>query len=64
MVLGRLLFPSSKLALSEQAEGTLLASDHGLKPDERFEEDDLYAAMDALNGTWVSTEQALYARAF
>ena len=64
MVLGRLLFPSSKLALNEQAEGTLLAKACGLKADEVFDEDDLYEAMDALNGEWVSTEKALYARAF
>ena len=64
MVLGRLLFPSSKLALSEQAEGTLLAKACGLKPDEGFDEDDLYEAMDALSGEWVGTEKALYARAF
>jgi hypothetical protein len=64
MVLGRLLFPSAKLALSEQAEGTLLARACGLKPDEVFDEDDLYGAMDALSGEWVATEKALYARAF
>jgi hypothetical protein len=64
MILGRLLFPSSKLALNELAEGTLLAQACGLPPDEVFDEDDLYAAMDALSGTWVGTEQALYARAF
>ena len=64
MVLGRLLFPSSKLALSEQAEGTLLARACGLKPAEVFNEDDLYAAMDALNGAWVGLEKALFARAF
>ena len=64
MVLGRLLFPSSKLVLSEQAEGTLLARACGLKPDEVFDEDDLYEAMDALNGEWVGLEKALYARAF
>jgi hypothetical protein len=64
MVLGRLLFPSAKLALNEQAEGTLLARACGLKPDESFDEDDLYAAMDALSGEWVGTEKALYARAF
>jgi hypothetical protein len=64
MILGRLLFPSSKLALREQAEGTLLASACGLKPDEGFDEDDLYEAMDALSGEWVGMEKALYARAF
>lgn len=64
MVIGRLLFPSSKLALNEQAEGTLLARACGLKPDELFDEDDLYDAMDALSGEWVGTEKALYAKAF
>jgi len=64
MALGRLLFPSSKLALREQAEGTLLARACGLKPDEVFDEDDLYAAMDALSGEWVGMEKALFARAF
>jgi transposase len=64
MVLGRLLCPSSKLALHEQAEGTLLARACGLQADECFDEDDLYAAMDTLSGAWVGTEQALYARAF
>ena len=59
MVLGRLLFPCSKLALSEQAEGTLLARACGLKPDEVFDEDDLYEAMEELNGEWVGLEKAL-----
>jgi hypothetical protein len=64
MVFGRLLFPSAKLALHEQAEGTLLAKACGLKSDEVFDEDDLYKAMDAMNGEWVGMEKALYARAF
>jgi len=64
MIFGRLLFPSAKLALYEQAEGTLLAKACGLKPDEDFDEDDLYSAMDAMNGEWVGMEKALYARAF
>jgi len=64
MVLGRLLFPCAKLALHEQAEGTLLARACGLPPDEIFDEDDLYAAMDTLSGEWVGVEKALYARAF
>jgi len=38
--------PLPKLALSEQAEGTLLARACGLKFDEVFDEDDLYGAMD------------------
>ena len=64
MIVGRLLFPSSKLAFNEQAEGTLLAKACGLKSDEVFDEDDLYEAMDALSGEWVGTEKALYAKAF
>ena len=64
MIFGRLLFPSAKLALHEQAEGTLLAKACGLNPDEDFDEDDLYSAMDAMNGEWVGLEKALYARAF
>jgi hypothetical protein len=64
MVVGRLLFPSSKLAVGEQAEGTLLARACGLNPEEVFDEDDLYEAMDALSGEWVGLEKALYARAF
>jgi len=64
MIFGRLLFPSSKLALHEHAEGTLLAKACGLEPDEDFDEDDLYDAMDAMNGEWVSLEKALYAKAF
>ena len=62
MVFARLLFPCSKLALAEQAEGTLLAQACGLAPTETFDEDDLYAAMDGLNGEWVATEKALYGR--
>ncbi len=64
MILGRLLFPCSKLALHEQSEGTLLAQACGLSPDETFDEDDLYDALDALTGQWVGTEKALFARAF
>lgn len=64
MIFGRLLFPSSKLALREQAEGTLLAKACGLNEDENFDEDDLYEAMDAMNGEWVRVEKALYANAF
>lgn len=64
MVLGRLLFPCSKLALREQAEGTLLAQACGLEREEDFDEDDLYGAMDALTGRWVQTEQTLRQEAF
>ena len=64
MVLGRLLFPCAKLALSEQAEGTALAQACGLSAEESFDEDDLYDAMDLLNGQWVALEQRLYQNAF
>lgn len=65
LVFARLLFPSSKLALAEQAHGTLLAAACGLDPTkESFDEDDLYAAMDALNGRWVALEKQLYRKAF
>jgi transposase len=63
MVFGRILFPSAKLALVDQARGTLLAAACGLdQATEDFDEDDLYAAMDALSGRWVGVEQQLYAR--
>jgi transposase len=64
MVLARLLFPCAKLALVEQAEGTALAQVCGLSADESFDEDDLYAAMDLLNGHWVALEKRLYHTAF
>lgn len=65
MIFGRILFPCAKLALAEQAGGTALASACGLDPKtETFREDDLYEAMDALNGQWVALEKGLYERAF
>jgi transposase len=65
MIFGRVLGPSSKRALAEQAEGTLLAAACGLDPqDEPFDEEELYEAMDALNGHWVGIEKALYGQAF
>jgi transposase len=65
MIFGRVLCPGSKRALAEQAEGTLLAAACGLDQEgERFDEDELYEAMDALNGRWVSIEKALYGEAF
>ncbi len=64
MIFARLLFPCAKLALREQAEGTLLAAACGLKADEDFDEDDLYGAMDELTGRWVQTEQELHREAF
>ena len=64
MILGRMLFPSAKLALGEQAEGTALARACGLPAAEAFDEDELYAAMDLLNGRWVALERDLYQAAF
>src|SRR5690349_19901277 len=65
MVFGRVLCPSSKRALAEQAEGTLLAAACGLdQKAEPFDEEELYEAMDALNGRWVGIEKALYGQAF
>ena len=61
MVFGRILFPSAKLALVDQARGTLLAAACGLdQATEDFDEDDLYAAMDQLTGRWVRMEKQLY----
>ncbi len=65
MIFGRILFPSAKLALVDQARGTLLASACGLdQASEDFDEDDLYAAMDELTGRWVGMEKQLYREAF
>ena len=65
MTLGRILFPSAKLALVDQARGTLLAAACGLdQATEDFDEDDLYSAMDELNGRWVGLEKQLYQKSF
>lgn len=64
MVFSRLLFPCAKLALKDRARGTLLASACGLDPDENFDEDDLYQAMDSLTGHWCALEKSLAAGAF
>ena len=64
MILGRILFPSAKLALGEQAEGTALARACGLPAAEAFDEDELYETMDLLNGRWVPLEKDLYHEAF
>jgi transposase len=65
IIFGRILFPCAKLALVEQASDTLLAAACGLcQQSETFDEDDLYEAMDGLNGRWVPIEKKLYAEAF
>lgn len=65
MTLGRILFPSAKLALVDHARGTLLAAACGLdQATEDFDEDDLYAAMDELTGRWVGIEKQLYHQSF
>ena len=64
VIYSRLLFPCAKLSLAQKAEGTWLAQACGLDAKESFDEDDIYAAMDQLNGHWVSLEKQLYQRAF
>ena len=64
VIYSRLLFPCAKLSLAAQAQGTWLAQACGLDPNESFDEDDIYTAMDQLNGQWVSLEKQLYQRAF
>ena len=64
VIYSRLLFPCAKLSLAQKAEGTWLAQACGLKPDESFDEDDIYRAMDQLTGNWVNLEKQLYQRAF
>ena len=64
VIYSRLLFPCAKLSLRAQAQGTWLAQACGLDPDESFDEDDIYGAMDQLNGQWVGLEKELYQRAF
>jgi hypothetical protein len=64
VIYSRLLFPCAKLSLAQRAEGTWLAQACGLDPEESFDEDDIYAAMDQLTGHWVSFEKQLYQRAF
>jgi hypothetical protein len=64
VIFSRLLFPCPKLALAHQAQGTWLAQACGLDPEESFDEDEIYYAMDQLNGQWVGLEKQLYQRAF
>jgi len=64
VIFSRLLFPCPKLSLAHQAQGTWLAQACGLDAEESFDEDDIYYAMDQLNGHWVSLEKQLYDRAF
>jgi hypothetical protein len=63
-IYSRLLFPCAKLSLAQKAQGTWLAQACGLEAGESFNEDDIYAAMDQLNGHWVGLEKQLYQRAF
>lgn len=63
-IYSRLLFPCAKLSLAQKAQGTWLAPACGLEASESFNEDDIYCAMDQLNGHWVSLEKQLYQRAF
>jgi transposase len=64
MIFARLLFPSSKLALADQARSTVLALACGLPHDEAFDEDDLYTAMDQLIGRWSPLVRNLYHSTF
>ena len=64
LIFGRILFPCSKLSLKEEARGTLLAQACSLEKSEGFEEEDLYRAMDGLNGVWSRIERGLFRRAF
>src|SRR5437879_8133815 len=65
MTLGRILFPSAKLALLDHVRGTRRAAACGLdQGTEDFAEDHLYAAMDQLNGHWVGIENQLYQKSF
>lgn len=64
VIFSRLLFPCAKLSLAQKAQGTWLAQACGLDPDESFDEDDIYDAMDQLNGQWVRMEKQLYHSAF
>ena len=64
VISSRLLFPCAKLSLAQKAQGTWLAQACGLEAHETFDEDDIYTAMDQLNGHWVNLEKQLYQRAF
>lgn len=59
VIFSRLLFPCAKLALAQRAAGTLLAQACGLPADERFDEDEIYEAMDSLTGHWCALEKGL-----
>ncbi len=63
-IFSRLLFPCAKLSLAQKAQGTWLPQACGLDARESFNEDDIYTAMDQLNGHWVGLEKQLYRRAF
>ncbi len=63
-IFSRLLFPCAKFSLAQRSQGTWLPQACGLDAKESFNEDDIYCAMDQLNGHWVSLEKQLYRRAF
>lgn len=63
MTFSRILFPSSKFALKKSAQDTVLAQACGLDPQEAFDENELYTAMDHLSGHWAATEKQLYKKA-
>lgn len=64
MIYARLIFPCAKLSLKVQAQGTWLPAACALDPEESFDEDDLYDAMDQMTGHWVKLEKDLYGQAF
>lgn len=58
LVFGRILFPSSRLALEEVASQTALAQVCGLEPKD-LEKEELAAAVDGLTGVWSQIERKL-----
>ncbi|CAF0691369.1 MULTISPECIES: IS1634 family transposase [Bacteria] len=59
MIFGRILFPSSKCALRNIPRGTVLPELCGVE-EKDLEEEELYGAMDGLNGVWSQVEKKLY----
>jgi len=56
MVIQRILEPGSKLSLQETMRDTIFKE---VWPDNRFDEDELYAAMDSLHDNFYTVQQAL-----